>query len=99
MGTTAEVLRTPNPRLLPLVAHDRATLGGMLLASGLFLLLSSLWGFRQGARWLWSAFLTSSMPAHGAAIGVHRAVGYTNAMHLAPAFAGLALVSLALALS
>jgi dihydroorotate dehydrogenase len=36
------------------------------------------------------------MPAYGAAIGVHLAVGYTNAMHLAPAFAGLALFSLAL---
>jgi hypothetical protein len=99
MGTTAEALHAANPRLVPLVAHDRATFGGMLLASGLLLLLSSLWGFRQGACWLWWAFLTSSLPAYGAAIGVHLAVGYTNAMHLAPAFAGLALFSVALALS
>lgn len=99
MGTTAEALRAANPRLLPLVAHDRATFGGMLLASGLLLLLSSLWGFRQGARWLWWAFLTSSLPAYGAAIGVHFAVGYINAMHLAPAFAGLVLFSAALVLS
>jgi hypothetical protein len=99
MSTTAEALRTANPRLVPLVAHDRATFGGMLLASGVLLLLSSLWGFRQGARWLWWAFLTSSLPAYGAALGVHLAVGYTNAKHLAPAFAGLALLSVALALS
>jgi dihydroorotate dehydrogenase len=99
MNTTAEALRSANPRLVPLVAHDRATFGGMLIASGLLLLLSALWGFRQGERWLWWAFLTSSLPAYGAAIGVHLAVGYTNTMHLAPAFAGLALFSVALALS
>jgi hypothetical protein len=99
MGTTAEALRAANPRLVPLVAHDRATFGGMLLASGLVLLLASLWGFRQGERWLWWAFLTSSLPAYGAALGVHFAVGYTDAMHLAPAFAGLALFGVALALS
>jgi dihydroorotate dehydrogenase len=99
MDTTAEVLRTANPRLVPLVAHDRATFGGMLLASGLLLLLSSLWGFRQGERWLWWAFLTSSLPAYGAALGVHLLVGYTNAMHLAPVAAGLGLFIVALALS
>jgi dihydroorotate dehydrogenase len=99
MNTTAEALRRANPRLLPLVAHDRATFGGMLLASGLLLLFSTLWGFRQGERWLWWAFSTSALPAYGAAIGVHLAVGYTNVMHLAPAFAGLALFSAALAFS
>jgi hypothetical protein len=99
MGTTAEALRSANPRLMPLAAHDRATFGGMLVSSGLLLLLSSLWGFRQGARWLWWAFLTSALPAYAAAIGVHFAVGYINAMHLAPAFAGLALFVTALALS
>lgn len=99
MGTTAEALRAANPRLVPLVAHDRATFGGMLLTSGLLLLLASLWGFRQGSRWLWWAFLTSALPAYAAAIGVHLAVGYTNLMHLAPAFAGLALFGTALALS
>jgi hypothetical protein len=99
MGTTAEALRAADPRLVPLVAHDRATFGGMLISSGVLLLLSALWGYRQGARWLWWAFLTSALPAYGAAIGVHLAVGYTNLKHLAPAFAGLAMVVVALALS
>jgi hypothetical protein len=99
MGTTAEALRAANPRLVPLVAHDRATFGGMLLVSGLVLLLTSLWGFRQGSRWLWWAYLTSALPAYAAAIGVHLAVGYTSAMHLAPAFAGLALYGAALVLA
>jgi hypothetical protein len=99
MQTTAAALSAAGPRLVPLVAHDRATFGGMLVSSGLLLLLSSLWGFRQGERWLWWAFLTSALPAYAAAIGVHLAVGYTSVMHLAPAFAGLALFAAALALS
>jgi dihydroorotate dehydrogenase len=99
MGTTAQALESANPRLLPLVAHDRATFGGMLISSGLVLLLSALWGYRQGSRWLWWALLTSALPAYAAAIGVHLAVGYTDAMHLAPAFAGVALFLAALALS
>jgi dihydroorotate dehydrogenase len=99
MGSTAEALTAANPRLVPMVAHDRATFGGMLISSGLLLLLSALWGYRQGARWLWWGFLASALPAYAAAIGVHLAVGYTNVRHLAPAFAGLALVAVALALS
>lgn len=99
MGTTAEALRAANPRLVPLVAHDRATFGGMLLSSGLLLLFTSLWGFRQGSRWLWWALLAASLPAYLAAIGVHLAVGYTDPMHLAPAFAGLVLFCAALGLS
>ena len=99
MGTTAEALAAANPRLVPLVAHDRAAFGGMLIASGILLLLSALWGYRQGSRWLWWAFLTSALPAYAAAIGVHLAVGYTNVKHLAPVFAGLGLLLVALALS
>src|SRR5262245_48452865 len=53
MGTTAAVLRAANPRLVPLVAHDRASFGGMLVASGLVVLLSAWWGWRRGERWLW----------------------------------------------
>ncbi|HEU4431878.1 MAG TPA: hypothetical protein VFR51_00690, partial [Pyrinomonadaceae bacterium] len=52
MRTTADVLAAADPRLVPLVAHDRATLGGMLLAVGWAFLLPSLWGFRRGSAWL-----------------------------------------------
>jgi hypothetical protein len=99
METTAEALAAANPRLLPLVAHDRATFGGMLLACGLAVLLSSLWGYRQGARWLWWTLLAAGSAGYAAAIGVHLAVGYTNAWHLAPAFAGGAVFLLGLGLS
>jgi hypothetical protein len=88
MDTTAAALATANPRLLPLVAHDRASFGGMLIACGLAVLLPALWGFRQGYRWLWWTLLAAGSAGYTAAIGVHLAVGYTNLWHLAPAFAG-----------
>jgi dihydroorotate dehydrogenase len=99
MGTTASALRLADPRLVPLIAHDRATFGGMLVASGLAFLLGSLWGFRPGSGWLWWTFLAAGVLAYASAIGVHYAVGYTSPMHLAPAFAGLAIFLLGLGLS
>jgi hypothetical protein len=91
METTARELYLQNPRLLSLVAHDRASLGGMLVASGLVFLMSTLWGFRRGASWLWWTTLLAGAAGYSAAIGVHFAVGYENAWHLAPAFTGLAM--------
>jgi hypothetical protein len=99
MQTTAEALRAANPRLVPLIAHDRATLGGMLLSSGWAFLLPALWGYRNGRPWLWWAFLISGLCAYAAAIGVHLFVTYTAIEHLLPAFAGLFLFLLALGLS
>jgi dihydroorotate dehydrogenase len=99
MQTTAEALRAAHPRLVPLVAHDRATFGGMLLASGWVFLLPALWGFRNGSAWLWWTLLVAGLSAYAAAIGVHYAVGYTNLMHLLPAFGGLGLFLLGLGLS
>jgi dihydroorotate dehydrogenase len=99
MGTTAHALRSANPRLVPVVAHDRATFGGMILAAGWVFLLPALWGFQRGASWLWWTLLIAGLPAYAAAIGVHYAVGYLEPMHLLPAFLGLGLFSLGLGLS
>ena len=99
MGTTAEALRSAHPRLVPLVAHDRATFGGMLLAGGWAFLLPALWGYRTGSGWLWWTLLLAGISAYAAAIIVHFAVGYTDAMHLFPAFAGLAILLVGLGLS
>ena len=71
----------------------------MLLANGLVILLTALWGFRPGERWLWWTLLLAGLPGYGAAIGVHYAVGYESAFHLAPAFLGLGLFAAALAAS
>jgi dihydroorotate dehydrogenase len=98
MHTTAEALREANPRLIPVVAHDRASFGGMLISVGLATLLPALWGIRQGERWLWAMLAIAGTVAYDATLLVHFCVGYTDPLHLAPAFGGLALLWLALAL-
>jgi dihydroorotate dehydrogenase len=99
MGTTAAALRAANPRLVPVVAHDRASFGGMLVASGLVVLLSALWGWRRGERWLWWTYLLGGGAAYAAAVGVHLAVGYTHLGHLTPAFGGALLLAAGLGLA
>jgi dihydroorotate dehydrogenase len=99
LGTTVAALSSANPRLIPLVAHDRATLGGMLLASGWLFLLPALWGYRRNSPWLWWSLLIAGSIAYVAATGVHHAVGYLNFKHLLPAFGGFALMLLGLILS
>jgi len=99
MRTTREALVGAGPRLVPLVAHDRASFGGMLVASGLTFLMTSLWGFRRGTAWVWWTLLAAGLSAYSAAIGIHMAVGYRSPWHLAPAFAGLGLFLAASALS
>ena len=99
MGTTRATLDAASPRLVPLVAHDRANLGGALVANGLGVMLAALWGFRPGARWLWWTLLGSGVPGFVAALGTHVAVGYTDIWHLAPALTGLALYVAALVCS
>ena len=97
LDTTSQALAAARPNLVPLVAHDRASLGGMLLANGLVILLTALWGYRPGERWLWWTLVLAGLPGYAAAIGVHYAVGYESAFHLAPAFVGLAIFAAALA--
>src|SRR5262249_37662606 len=88
MQTTVEALTEANPRLVPLVAHDRASFGGMLIATGLGVLLPALWGYRQGARWLWWTFLAAGVPGYAAGIGVHLAVGFTGPLAPRPGLGG-----------
>ncbi|THF67612.1 hypothetical protein E7T06_20140 [Deinococcus sp. Arct2-2] len=99
MHTTADALHAANPRLVALIAHDRAGFGGALAANGIGVLLSVLWGYRRGARWLWWTLLASGVPGFTAALCVHQHVGYLDFWHLAPAVLGLALFVGALALS
>lgn len=99
MQTTAATFEAATPRLIPLIAHDRATFGGMLIASGIAVLLPALWGFRQGERWLWLTFCLAGPPAYLAAIGIHVCVGYINLWHLSPVFVAFALYGCGLLLS
>jgi dihydroorotate dehydrogenase len=96
MGTSRAALDAASVRLVPLVAHDRAGLGGALLANGLAVVFAALWGYRSGARWLWWTLFASGVPGFVAALGTHVAVGYTNLWHLAPALAGMGMYAAAL---
>jgi dihydroorotate dehydrogenase len=99
MRTTAAQLHHSYQGLVPLVAHDRATLGGMLIANGLTVWLAAQWGFRPATRWLWLALAWGGNLAFTSAIAVHMVVGYGEVMHLAPAFAGWVMWNVALGLT
>ncbi len=81
-----------HPQLVPLVAHDRATFGGMLIACGVATLLPALWGFQRGQAWLWRALMAAGNIAYCSTILVHWAVGYHSLKHLLPAYGGWALL-------
>lgn len=99
MRTSAAQLHHSYQHLVPLVAHDRASLGGMLLANGLAVWLSAQWGFRAGTRWLWLALAWGGNLAFTCAVVVHVIVGYHSPLHLAPAVGGWLLWNTALMLS
>lgn len=88
---SVEQVRELGDRVVSVVAHDRATLGGMLWAAGMGMLLPVLWCHQRGANWLWWAVLGLGVPAYGATLGMHWWVGYTDWRHILPAGAGLAL--------
>lgn len=92
IGLTAQQLRDINPRLVPLIAHDRAGFGGAVFTMGLTTLLC-LWCARP-ARHLHEAIAVAGGVSLAAAIGVHAVVEYTDVQHLLPALgAALMLVS------
>jgi hypothetical protein len=99
MGTCIEALETLEPKLLALVAHDRATFGGMLIACGLTTLMATLWGFMAGRRWLWLTLLAAGTIGYVSTLIVHHGVGYTSFKHLLPAYVGLLWHWLSLALA
>ncbi len=99
MRTTAAQLALSYDRLVPLVAHDRASLGGMLIANGIAVWLSAQWGFRRGARWLWLALASGGNLAFSSAVIVHLVVGYADLLHLAPAAVGWVAWNVGLALT
>ena len=88
-GFTAHQLDAINPRLIPLIAHDRAGFGGGLASCGLCVFLI-LWKARP-TRALWQALLFAGLMGFGCAIGIHYPLGYISASHLAPAWAGAAM--------
>ncbi|HXY34506.1 MAG TPA: hypothetical protein VEI07_09785, partial [Planctomycetaceae bacterium] len=86
MGITASELDAINPRLIPLIAHDRAGFGGATATAGL-LTFASVW-CAAPARAFWQALLIGGIAGWASAILVHPIIGYTEPIHLAPAVLG-----------
>jgi hypothetical protein len=97
LGVSVAELQALNPRLVPLIAHDRAGFGGALIASGLAATLC-VWCGRP-SRSLWQALAIAGVAGFGPALGVHFAIGYTDPIHLAPAVGGAGLYAAGLALT
>jgi len=81
-----ERLESISQNLIPVIAHDRAGFGSALVSVGLLVLMISLWGFRQGERWIWNTLALGALPAFIAGIGTHMYIGYTPFIHLLPVY-------------
>lgn len=86
IGYTREELQAINPRLIPLIAHDRAGFGGGVLTTGL-LLLGSIWKAPPSIH-VWQAVVTAATAGFSVAVGVHYPIGYVDTLHLLPAWIG-----------
>lgn len=94
-----EILNEMNNRLIPVIAHDRAGFGSALFSVGLLVLMMALWGYHEGAKWVWYSFLFGGIPAFSAGILTHFFIGYTTFIHLLPAYIALLLYIAGLILS
>jgi fatty acid desaturase len=97
MGVGVAELSALNPRLVPLIAHDRAGFGGAVCCCGLALFFCVWCG--TPSRALWRILGLAGAIGFGTAIGVHPAVGYNDAVHLAPAVLGALLFLAGMVLS
>jgi hypothetical protein len=80
-----------SPRLVPLIAHDRAGFGGAVAVMGLTTFLTLM--FARPSRSLFQAIGVAGLVSLGAAITIHFVVGYNDLWHLTPpALGALSLV-------
>ncbi len=92
LGMGRAELDALNPRLVPLIAHDRAGFGGAVCCCGV-LLFGGVWRGepdRAGRQ----ALALAGVAGFGTAIFVHPAIGYTDVWHLTPAVGGATLFAL-----
>ncbi len=97
IGFDRAALDALNPRLVPMIAHDRSGFGGGLLTVGI-LVIGCVWSSRW-SRSLWQALLVAGGIGFGAAIGIHGLVGYLDTSHVGPAAAGAIVFLLGMVLS
>jgi hypothetical protein len=97
MGLSRFDLEAINPRLVPVIAHDRAGFGGAVCCCGAAL-FGIVWRgrFERSAR---QALALAGFAGFGTAIFVHPAIGYDNWWHLTPAIAGALIFALGWSLS
>jgi len=86
IGYTREEMNTINPRLIPLIAHDRAGFGGGVMTTGL-LIFGILWKAKP-SRHVWQAITVAGACGFLIAVGVHYPIGYMDTGHLIPAWMG-----------
>jgi len=86
MHMTRADLQSLSPRLVPVIAHDRAGFGGGLLSTGIILFFLSR--HAPLTKSLVQIVALMGLAGFGAALGVHPAIGYTDTFHLAPAYLG-----------
>jgi len=94
MGVTRQMLDDANPRLVPLIAHDRAGFGGGLATVGILVSVCAV--YSRPSRAFHEAVAIGGIVGFGCAIGIHYVEGYVNPIHLAPAFAGATLFGVSL---
>ena len=86
MGLAAPEIHAINPRLVPLIAHDRAGFGGAIASCGVAVFFC-VWCARPSKN-LWQILLVAGVAGFATAIGIHPVVGYLSFSHLAPAILG-----------
>ena len=86
MHMTRAQLEGISPRLVPVIAHDRAGFGGGLFSTGIILLFIARHAPLRKS--LVQIVAVMGIAGFGAALGVHPAIGYTDNFHLAPAYLG-----------
>ena len=86
MGLSSDELRAINPRLIPLIAHDRAGFGGGVCTCGVTMFFC-IWCGRPSKN-LWQALCAAGTVGFSTAIGIHPVIGYTDPVHLGPAVLG-----------
>ncbi len=97
LGVSVEEMAALNPRLVPVIAHDRAGFGGAVCCCGIALFFCVYCGKPSVERWRMLA--VAGVIGYGAAIGAHPAAGYIDALHLAPAVFGATVYFLGLILT
>lgn len=97
IGLDRAALDAINPRLVPLIAHDRAGFGGGIATTGA-VVLACVWCARP-SRSLWEALLIAGVVGFGAAIGIHGLVGYLDLSHVGPAVLGAVVYAAGMLLS